>query len=90
MPTTSLTYCVKCRDKTVSSSEKLEPTTTGRMRLIGICKVCGTKKHTFVSKDGTVKKKTPAEIAEAKEKKEKAKKKNEAIKIIKKLLAEQG
>ena len=88
MSSTNLTYCVKCRNKTKSISEKLETTESGQNRLIGICKVCSTKKYTFVSKDGTIKKKTPTEIAEAKEKKEKAKNNRKALKLAKKILAE--
>ena len=88
MSSANLTYCVKCRDKTKSVSEKLETTENGRNRLVGICKVCNTKKYTFVSKDGTIKKKTASEIAEAKEKKEKAKNNRKALKLAKKILAE--
>ncbi|CAJ0635358.1 7999_t:CDS:2 [Entrophospora sp. SA101] len=67
------TYCVKCCAKTNSTSEKLETAKSGRKKLIGKCIVCGTNKHTFVSKDGLIKLKTPAEEAIAKGKKEKAK-----------------
>ena len=46
------TYCVKCHDRTNSASEKLETTEKGRKKLIGICDICGTNKHTFVSTSG--------------------------------------
>jgi len=82
------TYCVKCRAKTNSTSEKLETTANGRKRLLGICSKCNTKKHTFVSNDGTIKIKTPAEEAIAKEKKEKAKNNKKALKLAKKLMAD--
>jgi hypothetical protein len=82
------TYCVKCRDRTNSVSEKLETTEAGRKKLIGICSICNTKKHTFVSKDGTIKIKTPAEEAIAREKKEKAKKNKKALQLAKKIMAE--
>ena len=84
----SQTYCVKCRTKTNSKSEKLETTANGRKRLLGICSICSTKKHTFVSNDGTIKIKTPAEEAIAKEKKEKAKNNKKALKLAKKLMAD--
>lgn len=82
------TYCVKCRERTNSVSEKLETTEAGRKKLIGICSICNTKKHTFVSKDGTIKIKTPAEEAIAREKKEKAKKNKRALQLAKKIMAE--
>ncbi|CAJ0829872.1 5941_t:CDS:2 [Entrophospora sp. SA101] len=83
------TYCVKCRAKTNSVSERLETTESGRKKLIGKCVVCGTNKHTFVSKDGSIKLKTPAEEAIAKEKKERAKENNKkALKLAKKIMAE--
>ena len=82
------TYCVKCRDRTNSVSEKLETTEAGRKKLIGICSICNTKKHTFVSKDGLIKIKTPAEDAIAREKKEKAKKNKKALQLAKKIMAE--
>jgi hypothetical protein len=81
------TYCVKCHTKTNSVSEKLEITATGRRRLVGKCVICGTNKHTFVSKDGTIKVKTPAEEAIAKEKKEKAKTKKKALQLAKEMLS---
>lgn len=84
---TPQTYCVKCRTKTNSVSEKLETTASGRNRLTGKCVVCGTNKHTFVSKDGTIKIKTPAEEAILREKKEKAKEKKKAIRLAKQMLA---
>src|SRR2546421_12869541 len=84
------TYCVKCHAKTNSVSEKLQITENGRNKLVGKCIVCGTNKHTFVSKDGKIKVKTPAEEAIFWEKKEKSKKTKEikALKLIKKILAE--
>ena len=82
------TYCVKCRAKTNSVSERLEITTAGRKKLIGTCVVCGTNKHSFASKDGTIKVKTLAEEAIAREKKEKAKENKKALKLAKKILAE--
>jgi Domain of unknown function (DUF5679) len=84
------TYCLKCRDKTNSVSEKLETTTTGRKRLVGKCVICGTSKHTFVSKDGSIKVKTPAEEAIAKEKKEKAKNKRKALQLARSIMAEKS
>ncbi|CAJ0848604.1 4898_t:CDS:2 [Entrophospora sp. SA101] len=72
-------YCIKCHAKTNSASEKLEITESGRKKLIGKCIVCGTNKHTFVSKDGLIKLKTPAEEAIAKEKKERAKEHKRAV-----------
>ena len=82
------TYCVKCRAKTNSASERLETTESGRKKLIGKCIVCSTNKHTFVSKDGSIKLKTPAEEAIAKEKKERAKENKKALKLAKKIMAE--
>jgi len=84
------TYCVKCRDKTNSVSEKLETTTDGRKKLVGKCVVCGTNKHTFVSKDGSIKVKTPAEEAIVREKKEKARENKKALKLAKKILADKS
>jgi len=83
------TYCVKCRAKTNSVSEKLETTENGQNRLIGKCVVCGTNKHTFVSKDGSIKVKTSAEEAIAREKKEKAKERKKALQLAKKILNSQ-
>jgi len=82
------TYCVKCRAKTNSVSERLEITTAGRKKLIGTCVVCGTNKHSFVSKDGTIKVKSPAEEAIAREKKEKAKNQKRALQLAKKIMAD--
>lgn len=82
------TYCVKCRERTNSISEKLETTEKGWKKLIGICSICNTKKHTFVSNDGTIKIKTPAEEAIAREKKEKTKENRKALKLAKKIMAE--
>jgi hypothetical protein len=84
------TYCVKCHAKTNSVSEKLEVTATGRKKLVGKCVVCSTSKHTFVSKDGTIKVKTPAEEAIAKEKKEKTKNKRKALQLARSIMAEKG
>jgi hypothetical protein len=81
------TYCVKCRAKTNSVSERVEVTAIGRKKLVGKCVVCGTSKHTFVSKNGVVKVKTPAEEAIAREKKEKAKNQKKALQLAKKILA---
>ncbi|CAJ0636232.1 13105_t:CDS:2 [Entrophospora sp. SA101] len=83
------TYCVKCRAKTNSASEKLETTGNGQNRFIGKCVVCGTNKHTFVSKDGSIKLKTPAEEAIAREKKEKAKERKKALQLAKKIINNQ-
>lgn len=82
------TYCVKCRAKTNSVSEKFQITENGRNKLVGRCVVCGTNKHTFVSKDGKIKEKTPAEKAIAREKKENSKKERKALKLARKILAE--
>ena len=84
------TYCVKCRTKTNSASEVFQTTEKGQNKLVGKCIVCGTNKHTFVSKDGKIKVKTPAEEAIFREKKEKSKKAKEikALKLVKKILAE--
>lgn len=84
------TYCVKCRAKTNSVSEKLHTTESGRNKLVGKCVVCGTNKHTFVSKNGKIKEKTPAEEAIARKKKENAKKERNALKLARKILAEKS
>lgn len=80
------TYCVKCREKTNSHSENIVAREKGPNILTGICSVCSTKKSTFVSKDGTIREKTPAEVNEAKKKRLNNKKRREALRIVKKIL----
>ena len=58
-------YCVKCREKTNTKSEKMTTTVNGRNRLAGICSVCGTKKGMFVNSQGKITK-SPEEREEAK------------------------
>ena len=41
-------YCVKCRKKTNTTSEKLVTTTNNRTMKRGKCSVCGTTKTQFV------------------------------------------
>ena len=82
------TYCAKCRARTNLVSEKLHTMESGRNKLVGKCTVCGTNKHTFVSKNGKIKEKTSAEEAIARKKKENAKKERKALKLARKILAE--
>ena len=58
-------YCVKCREFTNTKSEKRVKSTNGRFRLTGICTICGTKKNTFLNEQGTISRKTPEELDEA-------------------------
>ena len=74
------TYCVKCREKTKSHSENIVTMKNGRHRLTGICSVCGTKKNTFVSKDGTFREKNDTERANAQKKKADARRLKKALK----------
>ena len=82
------TYCVKCREKTDSHSENIVTMKNGRHRLTGICSVCGTKKNTFVSKDGTFREKTDTERADIRKKKALAKGLKKALKVGLKTLSE--
>jgi hypothetical protein len=81
-------YCVKCRDKTNTKSEKMTTTANGRNRLAGICSVCGTKKGMFVNSQGKIVRKTAEEIEEAEFKKIARSQKKEALKIGWKVLAD--
>ena len=42
-------YCVKCRKKTNTTSEKLVTTTNNRTMKRGKCSVCGTTKTQFIA-----------------------------------------
>lgn len=81
-------YCVKCREKTNTKSEKMTTTVNGRNRLTGICSACGTKKGMFVNSQGKIVKKTDEEIEEAEFKKIARSQKKEALKIGWKILAD--
>ena len=82
------TYCVKCREKTNSHSENTITRDKGPNILTGICSVCGTKKNTFVSKDGKIREKTSAERAIIREKKALTKHRKKALKLGLKALTE--
>jgi hypothetical protein len=83
------TYCVKCRGKTKSRSEKLENMKNGRYRMTGICTVCDAKKNTFVSKDGTFREKPDTERDNVREKKALAKQRKKALKACLKAMETQ-
>ena len=47
-------YCVKCRSKTATNNENdeiIETASGERRRLIGICKICNTRKCIFAPRD---------------------------------------
>lgn len=41
-----LIYCMKCKRKTATLNEK----TVNKSRVVGTCKICGTKKSQFIKR----------------------------------------
>ncbi len=74
-------YCVKCKEFTNTKSEEQVESTNGRFRLTGICSICGTKKNTFLNKEGKISRKSPKKLDEAREKRHQRTIKKKALAI---------
>jgi hypothetical protein len=78
-------YCVKCRSKTSTNNEKdeiIETASGERRRLIGICKICNTKKCVFAPNDGSLpRNKSTKELALTRQKRQEASQKRKALKL---------
>lgn len=52
MDTTVFVHCGKCKEKTETSDIEMSMTKTGRPILKGVCRICGSRKNTFVKMNG--------------------------------------
>jgi DNA-directed RNA polymerase subunit RPC12/RpoP len=54
-PHTHPSYCMKCKKKVDSITDKVEPTERNSHRAIGKCPTCGTKTHTLMNNENGIK-----------------------------------
>ena len=43
-----LSYCLKCKKSTESINPKVSKTTNGKVMILSICAICGSKKSKFI------------------------------------------